>query len=92
MDPRDKSNLSGKGLYFRESGQVWAFQDHPIGQLLLNDNSINENSDHDDSSSVVGEPSSGDEARGSEFESSADDSDVIITTSSDEESGVENSH
>ena len=92
IDPRDKSQLSGKGLYFREPGQVWAFQDHPFEELLLNDNSINENSDHDDSSSVVGEPSSGDEARGSEFESSADDSDVIITTSSDEESGVENSH
>lgn len=89
---RDQSQLSGIGLYFRKPDQVWAFQDHPFEEPHLIDNSMDESSAHDDSSSVVGDPSSEDEAWGSEFESSADESDVIITTSSDEESGVENAH
>lgn len=92
---RDRSLLSSNSLCFREPGQLWAFQDQPVEDVFarenpFHENSAHEDSGHDDSSSVVGDPSSGDDAWGSEFEYSADESDVIVTNSSDDESGVEN--
>ena len=101
---RDQSQLAGQGLYFRQPDQIWAFQDQqfyevtpsesPIHENSIHEdqeNSIHEDSNHDDSSSVVGEPSSGDEAWGSGFESSADESDVVVASSSDDERSAENS-
>jgi hypothetical protein len=101
---RDQSQLAGQGLYFRQPDQIWAFQDQqfyevtpsesPIHENSIHEdqeNSIHEDSNHDDSSSVVGEPSSEDEAWGSEFESSADESDVVVASSSDDERSAENS-
>jgi hypothetical protein len=101
---RDQSQLAGQGLYFRQPGQVWAFQDQQFYEVTLSEspihensihedqeNSIHEDSNHDDSSSVVGEPSSGDEAWGSGFELSADESDVVVASSSDDERSAENS-
>jgi hypothetical protein len=90
----DRSQLAG--LYFRQPGQVWAFQDQPFYEVIpsespIQENSIHEDFNHEDSSSVVGDPSSGDDACGGEFESSADESDVVVASSSDDERSAENS-
>lgn len=76
IDAQQRSALSGEGFCVREPGQLWVFQKDPAA----------EDSHDDDSSIVVGDPSSGDESWGSEFESPAEDSDVVVASSSDDES------
>lgn len=95
IEARERLNLASDSIVIRTPGQLWAFQDQPVEDVFTRENPIHENSahedsSHDDSSSMVGDTSSGDDAWGSEFEYSADESDVIVTTSSDDESGVEN--
>jgi hypothetical protein len=80
IDSRAQSKLSNNGLNFRAPGQLWAFQD----EIRYEDTTHNK-SDHDDSSSVVGDPSSGDDGWGSEFEPTNDDSHVVIGSSSDDD-------
>jgi hypothetical protein len=72
--------LSNNGISFRAPGQLWVFQDE-----IRDEDTTHNKSEHDDSSGAVGEPSSGDDDWGSEFEPTNDDSDVIVGSSSDDE-------
>jgi hypothetical protein len=80
IDSRAQSALSNNGISFRAPGQLWVFQDE-----IRDEDTTHNKSEHDDSSGAVGEPSSGDDDWGSEFEPTNDDSDVIVGSSSDEE-------
>lgn len=85
IDAREGSILANDGIVIREPGQVWVFQREPRQQGQSSVALVQANPADDDSSSVVGDPSSGDENWGSEFDSSDDDSDVVVKNSSDSE-------
>ncbi len=76
----ERSALQNDGIYIRSPGQIWAVQLDPVEKAP-----VREDSRHDDSSSEVGDPSSGDESWGSEFDSSDENSDVLVESSTEHE-------
>lgn len=76
----DRSVLQNDGIYIRSPGQIWAIQLDPVEEVP-----VREDSGDDDSSSVVGDPSSGDEGWGSEFSRSDADSDAVVESLSEAE-------
>jgi hypothetical protein len=85
VDAREGSILANDGIVIREPGQVWVFQSEPRQQDQSSVTPVKDDPADDDSSSVVGDPSSGDENWGSEFDYSDEDSNVVVKNSSDSE-------
>ena len=74
---KESADLMNKGIHIRNAGQLWPIQLDPVQEAPVQAVPVvEEESSDDDSSSIVGDPSSGDDEWGSEFEYSADESDV----------------